>query len=97
MKADEQWQLEKKQQQKHRLHRIYVYTTLAPGSAAVHKLTSYSVCARISSSPVHQKGKYVNQGPILKWSKMITHQQDQHWNARATELKSDGHDQDKSS
>ena len=32
-----------------------------------------------------QNSKHTNQGSMLRWNKMSTQQQDQHWNAGVTE------------
>ena len=34
---------------------------------------------------MHQHGKHINRDSTLRWNKMSTQQQDQHWNAGATE------------
>ena len=38
---------------------------------------------RNSNSPMNQNSKHINQGSLLRWNKMSTQQQDQHWNAGA--------------
>ena len=67
------------------LNRFYVITTLALSSAVVQKHISYSVRVKdflLIDASKHQTYK----SRKLRWNKMSTQQQDQYWNAGATEI-----------
>ena len=53
--------------------------------AAWEGLKSCLVHVRDFYSSMHQNSKLTNQNSTPRWSKVSTQQQDQHWNAGATE------------
>ena len=57
-------------------------TVFALGSAVVLYINIQDIRSpwRISNSSMHHNSKHINQDSTLRWYKMSTQQQDQHWN-----------------